>query len=190
MPKTKWLKGEALKVDPVENWKPVVGREGRYEVSDLGRVRTIARRGVKLKEPYVLKQFRVSTQQAINFDAPRQTVKIDGLVLEAFVGPRPKGLVAKHKDRDQRNVALSNLEWAKAGGGGRKNNCGSSAPVRDRASSRAPCRSCGEYLRFEIQPLTTRLMRLNLDGTPHHCCPTCDSPNADTIKDIQAKGAG
>jgi hypothetical protein len=34
------------------------------------------------------------------------------LVLEVFVGPRPKGMVARHfPDRDPSNCALSNLQW-------------------------------------------------------------------------------
>lgn len=191
MPKTKWMKGEALKVDPVENWKPVVGREGKYEISDLGNVRTIARRGMKLDEPMVLKRFRLCDQLAINFAAPRQTVKIDCMVLEAFVGPRPEGMVAKHIDGDQSNVSASNLKWGKAGGPRSRSNNGSSRPVRDTASSRAPCRTCGAQLHFDISKRTTRLLQLNEDGSIHNCSGAMtDAPNADTIKDIQAKGAG
>jgi len=39
--------------------------------------------------------------------------------------------------------------------------------VRDTSSSRAPCRVCGEPLMFGIHKWTSKLIRYNLDGTPH-----------------------
>ena len=45
--------------DPTERWLPVTGYEGLYEVSDLGRVRSLPRqtrsgvRGGTLMKPYV-----------------------------------------------------------------------------------------------------------------------------------------
>ncbi len=38
-------------------------------------------------------------------------LKIHRLVLEAFVGPRPPGHVACHKDGDKLNNCLDNLGW-------------------------------------------------------------------------------
>ena len=35
------------------------------------------------------------------------------LVLETFIGPRPPGAVASHKDGDVHNNEVSNLEWRK-----------------------------------------------------------------------------
>lgn len=36
---------------------------------------------------------------------------IHQLVLESFVGPRPEGALARHKDGDVHNNVLANLEW-------------------------------------------------------------------------------
>lgn len=38
-------------------------------------------------------------------------IKIHRLILEAFVGPAPDGLIACHNDGDRLNNALSNLRW-------------------------------------------------------------------------------
>lgn len=46
-------------------------------------------------------------------DGKKYNVTVHRLVLEAFVGPRPKGMQARHfPDRDGKNNNLSNLSWA------------------------------------------------------------------------------
>jgi hypothetical protein len=37
---------------------------------------------------------------------------VHDLVLETFVGLRPKGMTARYKDRDVMNLSVDNLEWA------------------------------------------------------------------------------
>lgn len=99
-----------------ETWRAVPGYEGIYEVSDAGRVRSLDRldnRGrrttgrVLAERP--LRDGRVRVSLAKN----GQTV--DGyvyrLVLEAFVGPCPKGMEALHWDDVRSNNTLSNLRW-------------------------------------------------------------------------------
>ena len=41
----------------------------------------------------------------------RKSQRVHRLVLEAFIGPCPKGMVAVHKDGDCHNNRLSNLRW-------------------------------------------------------------------------------
>lgn len=53
------------------------------------------------------------------------------------------------------------------GKGGKPFNYGKKRAVRDTASSRDKCRTCGEPLKFDIDKFTTKLVRLNLDGTLH-----------------------
>lgn len=99
-----------------EQWKPVVGYEGIYEVSDLGRVRSLDRldaagrrvRGRVLKlrrlpngRPRVALARLGSTVDAYTYR----------LVLEAFVGPCPPGMEALHWDDDADNNTLPNLRW-------------------------------------------------------------------------------
>lgn len=113
--------------DPTPNthevWKPVVGWEGYYEVSDHGRVRSVERvtvrsNGLKYTvRQQVMAQFREPKNHllvTLNRDGMKSGKNrlVHQLVLEAFVGPRPEGLVACHTDDDPDNNHLSNLRWA------------------------------------------------------------------------------
>jgi hypothetical protein len=92
-------------------WRPVVGHEGLYEVSDAGDVRSLPRPHTQGK---VLKQMtdpggyrRVSLSKG-GSARPRL---VHHLVLEAFVGPRPEGAQCLHGDDDPANNHLDNLSW-------------------------------------------------------------------------------
>ena len=81
----------------MEMWKPVLGWEGIYEVSDQGCVRSLPREtkggwaGSKLHAGRVIAPFVRQGRWFVNlFDGDkRATCTIHRLVLEAFVGPRP-----------------------------------------------------------------------------------------------------
>lgn len=110
--------GGSLDARLTEHWKPVVGYEGLYEVSDLGRVRSLARvttHGHPVASSY-LKPIpqRAGHLRVMLCDGPSHTCIrfIHVLVLEAFVGLRPKGAHSRHfPDRDPTNNALTNLSW-------------------------------------------------------------------------------
>lgn len=103
-----------------EIWKPVVGYEGLYEVSSLGRVRSLDRvRGAYGGGSYVLRggikrangsgyrHVRVTTM-----DGVQKNIAVHRLVAEAFI-PKPSWKVeVDHIDRDPANNAASNLRWA------------------------------------------------------------------------------
>jgi hypothetical protein len=105
----------------VERWLPVVGYEGLYEVSDLGRVRSLDRRhrsargnATQLHRGRLLKPLRQSGYLAISLcrDGNQKIRQVQGLVLAAFVGPRPEGMQACHgPDPDPTNCRLDNLRW-------------------------------------------------------------------------------
>jgi hypothetical protein len=103
----------------MEEWKPVVGWEGYYEVSTFGRVRSRARRTragwikFKLHSGNVISQFGRQGRQYVNlFDGKRrQTCTVHRLVLEAFVGARPLNLECRHLDGNADNNQLDNLVW-------------------------------------------------------------------------------
>lgn len=112
----------------MENWAPVVGYEGLYEVSDLGRVRSLDRTTTGARHRKIQgKVLTLNSSQAGGYhvvglwrDNKIKNRKVSCLVLEAFVGPRPPGLVARHfPDRDPTNNQLSNLSWATAAQNGR-----------------------------------------------------------------------
>lgn len=107
-----------------EEWRPVVGYEGLYEVSDLGRVRSLDRmipdrwgglRPVKGKilAANISPQTGYKTATLTDAAGGRKLyyALVHRLVLEAFVGPCPPGMECCHKDLDRSNEALSNLRW-------------------------------------------------------------------------------
>lgn len=101
-----------------EVWKPVVGFEGLYEVSDLGRVRCHPMARGKGRTPgLVLSPSRIGKRGylLVHLRRPGKKAKpvyVHTLVLEAFVGPRPSGADACHDpDPNPANCTLSNLRW-------------------------------------------------------------------------------
>jgi hypothetical protein len=99
-----------------ETWKPIPGYEGAYEVSDLGRVRSLARvtdRGRRwqgrLLTPCPLQNgYLIVTLWR---DGRQRSPLVHRLVLLAFVGEGPEGTEVRHADGSRTNNALSNLSW-------------------------------------------------------------------------------
>ena len=104
-----------------EEWRAIPGHEGRYEVSNLGRVRSLARVGVRkdgssLPVPGRILRYTVrpSGHQVVSLGRSRRTF-VHHLVLEAFIGPRPPGAGTRHLDGDPSNNQPSNLKWGTQG---------------------------------------------------------------------------
>ena len=94
-----------------EEWRPVIGYEGLYDVSDLGNVRSACKR--KGSRGGLLKPGLSSGKRTVILyrDGTRKTRLVAHLVLEAFTGPRPDGKWARHGPgggQDDRHV---NLSW-------------------------------------------------------------------------------
>jgi hypothetical protein len=81
-----------------------------YEVSTLGRVRRLTAKSGTYKGR--LKAPSTSTTGYAVISIEGKPRKVHTLVLETFVGPRPKGCDACHKDGSRTNSKLSNLRWA------------------------------------------------------------------------------
>ncbi len=97
-----------------ERWKPVVGYEGRYEVSDLGRVRSIIdEHGRHRILILALKKHRDGHHCIGLRAAPekRRWFMVYRLVLCAFVGPCPQGQEGCHENDVKADDRLSNLRW-------------------------------------------------------------------------------
>lgn len=91
-----------------EEWRDVVGAEGRYEVSNLGRVRSLISGG-KILAPAVGKAgyCQVSICGASIF----RCQSVHTLVARAFLGERPEGFNVDHIDGDRCDNRLENLRY-------------------------------------------------------------------------------
>jgi hypothetical protein len=100
-----------------ERWLPVVGYEGLYDVSDMGRVRSLDRvlndgrnwPGRILKP--LMNKDRPYPHVALRIAGHRVDKYIHQLVLETFVGSRPIGLEACHLNDIPADCRLTNLRW-------------------------------------------------------------------------------
>lgn len=102
-----------------EEWRPVVGYEGWYEVSSQGRVRSVART-VMFADGRARQYDGKQLSTYLGNGYLRTTLKRNGkdfrahvhtLVAEAFIGPRPEGQEVCHWDGDRANAELSNLRY-------------------------------------------------------------------------------
>ena len=93
-----------------EEWKAIPGTNGYYEVSSLGRVRSLMcdrTRVMKLvQKPNGV--FKVNIRPP---GKPQRSIQVNRLVLEAFRGPPGYREIAYHEDGDKKNNRLGNLAW-------------------------------------------------------------------------------
>jgi hypothetical protein len=100
-------------VSDEEEWRPVVGYEGLYEVSSHGRVISMNFQGKSdaigmMKPQYSLDGY---PRFGLRKDSKRTFFYGHRLVLEAFVGPRPDGMTACHGNGIPDDNTISNLRW-------------------------------------------------------------------------------
>lgn len=104
-----------------EKWKPVIGFEGRYEVSDLGNVRSVDRSWVQqargggfylhCKKGQMLRPGVASNGYLTVMLGRHNSRTVHSLVAEAFIGPCPIGQEVMHADDNRQNPKLSNLSY-------------------------------------------------------------------------------
>lgn len=102
-----------------EEWRGVVGWESLYEVSNLGRARSIARPSIRnpnrLYGGRILRpQIRKDGYASIEMKSPeRKTVRVylHRSVLEAFEGPGEDGMECAHWNGVRADCRLTNLRW-------------------------------------------------------------------------------
>lgn len=157
-----------------ERWLPVPGWEGFYEVSDLGRVRSIDRviirsngHRVPLKGVVLSPESSSTRYLAVHLSGGgRHTVKrVHVLVAAAFIGPRPAGLLICHNDDDGHNNRAANLRYDT----NRNNMLDAVALGANRNANKTHCPKGHEYsaenARIYARP----------GGTPSRYCRACMS---------------
>lgn len=109
----------------MENWKPICGYDGYYEVSDLGRVRSVDRKvntgirfnPVKVQPGKILKQ-HIKKSGYMTVDLSREnvvkTISVHRLVAMAFLPKIPGCDVVNHKNCNKADNRACNLEWCTA----------------------------------------------------------------------------
>lgn len=104
----------------IEEWRPVKGFEGFYEVSNLGRIKSLCgwngRRYVKrekilnpTKQEGSKKYYRYIV--TLTKEKKRKYAKVHRLVAEAFLPNPDKKPQVNHKDGNPLNNNVENLEW-------------------------------------------------------------------------------
>lgn len=105
-------------------WRPVVGFEGQYEVSGLGKVRSMERRAprgnhtvavrARLLRQYLTKTGRYPCVYLCKHGKARLR-KVHQLVADAFIGPRAAGMDIDHINRDRTDNRRCNLRHCSRG---------------------------------------------------------------------------
>jgi len=108
----------------VETWKNIPGYEGRYQVSDEGRVRSIDRpvrvvchgvEAVRIAKGKLLRPGRMGSGHVTVALGKGNSRPVHQLVLEAFVGPRPAGCEVLHLNHVPADNRLANLRYGTRG---------------------------------------------------------------------------
>lgn len=109
-------------IKEIEIWKDVIDYEGLYQVSNLGRIKSLYKVSIeasggerhlpeKILKPSIKKDPKNSYASIIlTKNSIRKNKMIHRLIAESFLGVH-KGLVVDHKDNNKINNKLSNLQW-------------------------------------------------------------------------------
>jgi hypothetical protein len=107
-----------------EVWRDIPGYEGTYQVSNMGRVKSLPRQA-----PLMCNDGRIITRTlkgriltpcvnkrgyeslVLRHDGKNRTYEVQRLVALAFLGPRPEGHETRHLDGNRLNNRLDNLAY-------------------------------------------------------------------------------
>jgi hypothetical protein len=107
-----------------EVWRDIPGYEGAYQVSNMGRVKSLSR-----SSPIVYRDGRIAKRTlrekiltpcvnkrgyeslVLRLDGKDHTYEVHRLVAAAFMGPRPEGQETRHLDGNRLNNRADNLAY-------------------------------------------------------------------------------
>lgn len=103
----------------IEEWKDIVGYEGLYQVSNLGRIKSLGRYvnnngGLEYREGKIMKSAKNNNDYlfiGLWKDGIRKNHTIHRLVAQAFIDNPNNFPEINHKDEDKTNNRVENLEW-------------------------------------------------------------------------------
>lgn len=104
----------------MENWKDVPGYLGLYQVSDTGKVKSLARKVYNSHNGLVTVHEKILTPAQtysghLNVilckNGKRKTHLVHSLVMTSFCGPAPDGLEIRHLNSDPTDNRLCNLKY-------------------------------------------------------------------------------
>lgn len=103
-----------------EIWKPIKGYEGIYEVSNLGRIKSLERKvyadfkfgKTRTYKERILKPGIVNGYQQVKLrDNSNKIVYVHRLVAETFINNPNNYKTINHIDGNKQNNCVDNLEW-------------------------------------------------------------------------------
>ncbi len=102
-----------------EQWRKVVGYDDYYEVSNLGRVRSIDRTIQYTDGRVVHRKSKILSQKidrgyysvTVSKNNDKKLLKVHRLVAQAFIPNTDNLPCVNHKDENKENNSVDNLEW-------------------------------------------------------------------------------
>ena len=92
-----------------EEWKEIPDFDGRYYISNCGRILSLCNNGYKLLKPFICG----SGYRYVDLRRDKQDVKsrVNRLVAQAFLTCENKDYEVHHKDSNKQNDTAQNLEY-------------------------------------------------------------------------------
>lgn len=115
----------------IEEFRDIEGYEGLYQVSNLGRIKSLPREvvlhtGAKFKtNEKILKLNQLTkNRRYVSFSKYGKSKMVHRIVWETFIGPIPSDKVLDHISNDRNNNSLTNLQLLSHRQNTQKNPCG------------------------------------------------------------------